>query len=127
MKRKEKSPIDPLRANSVKANPVKKSHLVHEKILVVDDEEVLRSFTDEVLTEGFWTRISPHEAFQPNGKLTVSLGVAEYPRDGEEVAILLQHVDEAMYRAKETGKNKVCNWTASAEAGSSKTIRCYLN
>lgn len=66
-------------------------------------------------------------ASQPNGKLTVSLGVAEYPRDGQDVATLLQHVDEAMYRAKETGKNKVCGWVPSAESGSQTTVHRYLN
>jgi len=58
----------------------------------------------------------PNSAAQPNGKLTISLGVAEYPRDGEDVTTLLQHVDEAMYRAKETGKNKVCGWVSEPRA-----------
>ena len=68
----------------------------------------------------------PNEVSQPNGKLTISLGVAEYPRDGEDVGALLQHVDEAMYRAKETGKNKVSNWAPSS-GGPGKTIRRYLD
>jgi len=69
----------------------------------------------------------PNGSSQPNGKLTVSLGVAEYPRDGQDVATLLQHVDEAMYRAKETGKNKVCGWVPNAESVSQSTVHRYLN
>lgn len=53
-----------------------------------------------------------NEVSQPNRNLTISVGVAEYPRDGQDPESLLQHVDEAMYRAKEGGKNRVCSWSA---------------
>lgn len=39
--------------------------------------------------------------------LTVSVGVAQFPRDGETAEDLLQSVDSLMYRAKEEGKNRV--------------------
>ncbi len=39
--------------------------------------------------------------------LTVSVGVAQFPRDGETAEGLLQAVDSLMYRAKEEGKNRV--------------------
>ncbi len=38
---------------------------------------------------------------------TISIGVASYPEDGAEVGALVQKADEAMYRAKRTGKNRV--------------------
>ena len=44
------------------------------------------------------------------GKLpavTVSMGVASYPEDGKDVDGLLKKSDEAMYRAKQSGRNKV--------------------
>ena len=40
--------------------------------------------------------------------VTVSVGVASFPRDGQNVDELIRAADEAMYRAKQTGKNKVC-------------------
>jgi diguanylate cyclase (GGDEF)-like protein len=41
------------------------------------------------------------------GEITVSLGIACYPRDGTTAAELLQLSDRALYRAKERGRNRV--------------------
>jgi diguanylate cyclase (GGDEF)-like protein len=38
---------------------------------------------------------------------TISIGLAGYPEDGETPAELLQNADDALYRAKRTGKNRV--------------------
>lgn len=40
--------------------------------------------------------------------LSVSIGVAFYPGDGETVEELLQHADAALYDAKNNGRNQVC-------------------
>ncbi len=45
---------------------------------------------------------------QPMGHLTASLGVATYPIHGREAKILLEQADKALYRAKESGRNRVC-------------------
>jgi diguanylate cyclase (GGDEF)-like protein/PAS domain S-box-containing protein len=37
--------------------------------------------------------------------LSVSIGMAMYPRDGEEEAVLIRKADQAMYRAKREGKH----------------------
>lgn len=37
--------------------------------------------------------------------ITVSIGIALYPQDGDEIEILSQKADVAMYRSKETGRN----------------------
>jgi diguanylate cyclase (GGDEF)-like protein len=45
---------------------------------------------------------------QPTGKLTISLGISTYPDDGQERSRLIQRADEAMYQAKNSGRNRVC-------------------
>lgn len=48
-----------------------------------------------------------HGARQPLGRLTVSGGVATYPEDGRSSVELIRLADEALYRAKEAGRNRV--------------------
>jgi diguanylate cyclase (GGDEF)-like protein len=50
----------------------------------------------------------PGRETQPLGRVTLSLGVATYPEDGEEPAILVAHADKAVYDAKDRGRNAVC-------------------
>jgi diguanylate cyclase (GGDEF)-like protein len=49
----------------------------------------------------------PHGEKQPLGHVSISGGVAAFPRDGSSVAELLQHADEALYESKEGGRNQV--------------------
>lgn len=44
---------------------------------------------------------------QPLGKVTISIGVAGYPRDGVEAPELLDFADQLLYKAKNSGKNMV--------------------
>ena len=44
---------------------------------------------------------------QPQGCVTISLGVAEFPHDGSDVDSLIKKADEALYRAKNGGRNRV--------------------
>jgi diguanylate cyclase (GGDEF)-like protein len=46
---------------------------------------------------------------QPNGKLTVSLGVASYPDHAEDMEGLVKLADEALYLAKHNGRDRVCS------------------
>lgn len=48
------------------------------------------------------TKNSPH--------VTISLGVAIYPAHGVEMNQLFEHADQALYRAKEGGRNQVRVW-----------------
>jgi diguanylate cyclase (GGDEF)-like protein len=44
--------------------------------------------------------IGPHEI-----NITTSLGIAIFPDDGEDPETLLRNADNAMYQAKQAGKN----------------------
>jgi diguanylate cyclase (GGDEF)-like protein len=48
-----------------------------------------------------------HGAEQPLGKVTVSGGVAVFPGHARDSNELLRHADEALYRAKAAGRNRV--------------------
>ncbi|UCH92739.1 MAG: GGDEF domain-containing protein [Candidatus Aminicenantes bacterium] len=43
---------------------------------------------------------------QPSGKITLSLGISSFPEHGDNVEILLDRADKALYCAKKTGRNK---------------------
>lgn len=45
---------------------------------------------------------------QPNGTITVSIGVATYPSDAEHRDTLIDAANSALYRAKQSGRNQVC-------------------
>lgn len=65
-----------------------------------------------VLAERLRKRVAEHpftgREGQPGGKLTVSLGVAAMPNDADDPKDLLELADRALYRAKESGRNRVC-------------------
>jgi len=41
-------------------------------------------------------------------KVTISIGIAQYPEDGGTIDELVAKADKALYRCKHTGRNKVC-------------------
>jgi len=47
------------------------------------------------------------EESQPEGRLTLSLGVASYPDHTSDIHTLLELADQALYRAKDQGRNRV--------------------
>ncbi len=49
------------------------------------------------------------------GRLTVSIGIATAPDDGAELVTLLRAADEALYRAKLGGRNRVVTRDVTAE------------
>jgi diguanylate cyclase (GGDEF)-like protein len=59
-------------------------------------------------------RVQEH-SFPRRKRITVSLGVTSFPRDGETAEELLQRADEALYTAKKLGRNQtVCFERAAA-------------
>ena len=51
--------------------------------------------------------VFPFETQQPAGRLTVSIGVASYPSDGQDMDALIKIVDDFLYQAKRGGRNRV--------------------
>lgn len=48
-----------------------------------------------------------YENSQPEGRLTISTGVATFPEDGEDFDTLVSQADQRLYRAKEAGRNLI--------------------
>ncbi len=48
--------------------------------------------------------------------VTLSMGIAEYPRDGDTRRLLIERADQALYRCKEGGRNRVIRWSSSKHA-----------
>jgi diguanylate cyclase (GGDEF)-like protein len=48
------------------------------------------------------------------GNLSISIGVALYPQDGDSSDLLLRRADQALYRAKHDGRNQVALFHANA-------------
>jgi diguanylate cyclase (GGDEF)-like protein len=44
----------------------------------------------------------------PGGNLTISIGIATFPEDGRDRYTLIEYADQALYQAKNNGRNKVC-------------------
>lgn len=66
--------------------------------------EHIRSKIEETYFEG--------EENQPNGKITVSIGVSVYPDKAKSDVELIKSADDALYRAKFFNKNRVESYTS---------------
>ncbi len=50
----------------------------------------------------------------PTHHITISVGVAEFPRDARDPIQLVELADSALYSAKRSGRNRVCAYQSSA-------------
>jgi diguanylate cyclase (GGDEF)-like protein len=48
---------------------------------------------------------APFDLDGREARVQASIGIALYPRDGEDMETLLEHADTAMYQVKRSGKN----------------------
>ncbi|MBC7794552.1 MAG: diguanylate cyclase [Clostridia bacterium] len=57
----------------------------------------------------------PREETQPEGKLTISVGVSFYPGDSRDGRKLIDYADRALYKSKDRGRNSVTRWADMPE------------
>jgi diguanylate cyclase (GGDEF)-like protein len=61
--------------------------------------------TAALVAERIRARVAEHDLGE--GKLTLSIGVAEYPDGGDTPEELIATADAAMYKAKSAGRNQI--------------------
>jgi len=71
----------------------------------------------KLLAEKLRIAIADHDFVKDGVKLniTISIGVSTYPEDGEQPEILVQRADHALYRAKNSGRNRVCLFDSATD------------
>ncbi len=65
----------------------------------------------------------PFQVAQKEFFVTVSIGIAIYPQDSEDLNSLLSHADAAMYRAKQSGRNTYLFFTTEMNEQSYKRLQ----
>jgi putative two-component system response regulator len=91
---------------------------------------VLMPHTDRaeglLLAERLRCAVAEQGGFRPEsgGKvnLTVSLGVASFPEDSVDAASLLEHADEAMYKAKRGGRNQAVAYSPAEQCPADRAV-----
>lgn len=91
---------------------------------------ILNNIDDQMITERIAQNILDKlaEPFNLDDKLiyiTTSIGISVYPIDGSEVDTLLKNADQAMYAAKDMGRNRYHYFTSSMQDVALK--RMHLN
>ena len=77
-------------------------------------ERVIAYLAEQTELDGRIQRITGHSFAIPEGKrIACSIGLAKYDfakYSSTDIETLLQRADQALYQAKNTGKNRVCIW-----------------
>ncbi len=76
------------------------SDIAAEEDVTTVTRKIIKTFADPFAIGG-------HELY-----ITCSIGIALYPKDGEDTSTLLKNADSALYRAKEQGRNNSQFYTA---------------
>lgn len=76
-------------------------------VIMPETERDLACIAAEKLRRSVAEHHFPLQETQPGGNLTVSVGVATFPDDATTARELVDAADQALYRAKERGRNRV--------------------
>jgi diguanylate cyclase (GGDEF)-like protein/PAS domain S-box-containing protein len=92
-----------------------------EFLLLVKGEEDVQEIEKYIgmILNNFYKRIKVDKIERP---ISASIGICSYPKDGTEIDELLKKVDIAMYKAKETGKNKYLFFSEEMQASFNKKV-----
>ncbi|RME74344.1 MAG: diguanylate cyclase [Planctomycetota bacterium] len=71
--------------------------------------------------EGIRQEIMSFPFLEHGYKIRVSAGVAGYPEHGDRPGQLIERADQALFRAKQTGKNKTVIWKKEKDFASQRT------
>ena len=77
-------------------------------VVLTETDKVGGTVFAERLVETVASQHFESEQSQPNGQVTVSVGLACYPDDASSKVNLIERADVALYTAKTEGKNRVC-------------------
>ena len=80
----------------------------------IDDEKYVNTVAQKML----FAIAKPFTLIGQEFRVTVSIGISLYPRDGEDEETLKKHADVAMYHAKEEGKNNFQFYSEDLNANS---------
>ncbi|OPZ94617.1 MAG: Response regulator PleD [Firmicutes bacterium ADurb.Bin419] len=80
-----------------------------EFIILLPDTDIDEA---ESISEHMRNSVEKAKLMGQASNLTISLGISTYPRHGEWRDELIGKADQALYQAKETGRNKVCVWNS---------------
>lgn len=58
-------------------------------------------------------------------RITASIGIATYPKDGDTIELLLKSADMAMYAAKQNGRNTFRFFETAMGAAATRTLKIY--
>jgi len=91
-----------------------------EFILLLPDTDELGA--TEVAKKLLQAALKPIQIEQHELTVTPSIGIALYPKDGQDLDTLSKCADAAMYRAKEDGRNSYRFFTPEIQAQSDRTL-----
>jgi diguanylate cyclase (GGDEF)-like protein len=106
------------------ANILRQSFRTQDKVFRFGGEEfvvLLRSSTRDAaykIFERFRCNVEGYD-FPQVGRVTVSVGFVSIDQN-ETPVVILGHADQALYYAKENGRNRACNYEELITAGSLK-------
>ena len=90
-------------------------------IPLVDDSEEIKQAAQRV--QSALDKAFPIEGHEVD--IGVSIGICEYPTDGEQPEVLLQNADAAMYQAKNAGRGACLTFTAEMTAATRRRQKMH--
>ena len=86
--------------------------------------ELLDTSSIERITDSIIKKLSrPFKLKEQEVYITASIGITLYPNDGDNVSQLLKNADQAMYRAKNLGRNRFSYYTPAMQETAQKHLQ----